>query len=157
MGRRSRSPGNAYPAHASCPQVAFTTDPRKSRSSPYCTGAGWHHLCLPLCMLQLPPTSFRLLHCGLFSLPRRMHWCWAGARKLLCICCATALADVAKALACPVFHVNADDAEAVVRWVHWFWFAAFSAAHTVCSSCLLKHNLSGLARLLRPRRFLVPH
>ena len=41
-------------------QVAFTTDPRKSRSSPYCT-------------------------------------------------------DVAKALDCPIFHVNGDDVEAVVR------------------------------------------
>ena len=41
-------------------QVAFTTDPRDSRSSPYCT-------------------------------------------------------DVAKALNCPIFHVNGDDVEAVVR------------------------------------------
>jgi 2-oxoglutarate dehydrogenase E1 component len=42
-------------------QVAFTTDPRKSRSRPYCT-------------------------------------------------------DVAKALACPILHVNGDDVEAVVRY-----------------------------------------
>lgn len=40
--------------------MAFTTDPRKSRSSPYCT-------------------------------------------------------DVAKALSCPILHVNSDDVEAVVR------------------------------------------
>lgn len=66
-------------------QIGFTTDPRHSRSSPYCTG--WYSL-------------VKIESCFYF---------------LMTLIIADIYSDVARVVNAPIFHVNSDDPEAVMH------------------------------------------
>lgn len=71
-------------------QIGFTTDPRYSRSSAYCTG-------LFVCLLFVSSRVFFFY------------------RRIIINCLFVCFADVARVVNAPIFHVNSDDPESVIH------------------------------------------